>query len=74
MSHFNVDVGAHAFDTTPNALPAPSCFKCKETEVMATQAHDEAIAWACPACRTEGRVFSWQGSLPDLRVRPPACG
>jgi hypothetical protein len=47
MSHFNVDLGAHAFDTTPNALPAPSCFNCKETEVMATQAHDEATAWAC---------------------------
>jgi hypothetical protein len=26
----------------------------------------------CPMCRTEGRISNWQGSLWDLRDRPPA--
>ena len=59
MVQFHVDVVAHASDTTPNALPAARCIKCKETEVKATPAHDDVIVWACPACRTEGRVSNW---------------
>ncbi len=37
-------------------------------------APDDAIVWACPACRTEGRVSNREGSLWDLRDRPPARG
>ena len=74
MAQFHVDVVAHASDATANALPAPRCFKCKKTEVEATRAHDDAIVWACPACRTVGRVSNWQGSLWDLRDRPRARG
>jgi len=72
MAQFHVD--AHASDTKPNALPAQSCFKHEEIEVMATRAHDDAIVWACAACRTEGLVSNWQGNLWDLRDLPPARG
>ena len=74
MAQCHVDVVAHASDTTANALPAPRCFKCKKSAVEAARAPDDAIVWACPACRTEGRVSNWQGSLWDLRDRPRARG
>ncbi len=32
------------------------------------------MVWICPMCRTEGRISNWQGSLWDLRDRPPALG
>jgi hypothetical protein len=74
MAQFHVDVVAHASDATSNALPAPRCFKCKKGAVEAVRAHDDAIVWVCPRCRTEGRISNWQGSLWDLRDRPPAPG
>jgi hypothetical protein len=74
MAQFHVDVVAHASDATSNALPAPRCFKCKKGAVEAVRAHDDAIVWVCPRCRTEGRISNWQGSLWDLRDRPSAPG
>jgi ribosomal protein L37AE/L43A len=74
MAQFNVDVVAHASDPTGQALAAPRCFKCKKSTVQATHVHDDAIVWACPACRTEGRISNWKGSLWDLRDRPRALG
>lgn len=74
MAQFHVDVVAHASDTTSKALPAPRCFKCKKVAVEAVRAHDDAIVWVCPRCRTEGRISNWQGSLWDLRDRPSAPG
>ena len=64
LAQFHVDVVAHASDATSKALPA----------VEAVRAHDDAIAWVCPRCRTEGRISNWQGSLWDLRDRPSAPG
>ena len=72
MAEFHVNVVAHASDATANALPAPRCFKCKKSAVEAVRAQDEAIVWACPRYRIEGRISNWQGSLWDLRDRPPA--
>jgi len=67
MAQFHVNVVAHASDATSNALPAPKCFKCKKGAVEAVRAHDDAIVWVCPTCRTDGRISNWQGSLWDLR-------
>lgn len=74
MAQFLVDVVAHASDATSGALPAPRCFKCKKGVVEAVRAHDDAIVWTCPKCRTEGRISNWQSSLWDLRDRPPPPG
>jgi hypothetical protein len=79
LTHFLDKSGAigpvtHASDATSNALPAPRCFKCKKGAVEAVRAHDDAIVWVCPRCRTEGRISNWQGSLWDLRDRPSAPG
>ena len=63
MGQFHADVVAHA-------LPAPRRFKCKKSAVDAVGAHDGAMVWACPICRTEGRISNWQGGLWDLRDRP----
>jgi len=70
MAQFLVNVVAHASDATGNTLTAPTCFKCKKNVVEAVRAHDDAIVWACPACRTEGRISNWKGSLWDLSNRP----
>jgi hypothetical protein len=72
MAQFQVDVVAHASDATSTASPAPTCFKCKKGSVEAVRAHDDAIVWSYPRCRTEGRISNWQGSLWDLRDRPSA--
>lgn len=75
MAEFHADVVAHASDSTANTLPAPKCcFKCKKGVVDAVRARDDAIVWTCSVCRTEGRISNWQGSLWDLRDRPPARG
>jgi hypothetical protein len=74
MAQFLIDVVAHASDCTSTILPTPKCFKCKKAAVEAVVAHDDAISRFCPACRIEGRISNWQGSLWDLRVRPPASG
>ena len=74
MAQFVVDVVAHASDATSDAFAALRCFKCKKNAVGATRTPDDAIVWACPACRTEGRISNWQGSLWDLRDRPPNRG
>ena len=74
IARFHVDVVARGSYTTANALPAPRCFKCKKSAVEAARAHDDAIVWACPACRTEGRISNWRCSLWDLRDRPRARG
>ena len=74
MAQFHVEVVAHASDATPDAPAAPRCFKCKKGVVEAARAHDEAIVWVCPRCRTDGRISNWQGSLWDLRDRPSAPG
>jgi len=73
MAQFLVDVVTHTSDATGHALAAATCFKCKKIAVEATRAHDDAVVWACPACRTEGRISNWKGSLWDLRDRPQAC-
>jgi len=74
MAQFVVDVVAHASDSASDSLAAPRCFKCKKGAVEACRALDDAIVWVCPACRTEGRISNWQGSLCDLRDRPPNRG
>jgi len=70
MAQFLVNVVAHASDATGNTLAAPTCFKCKKYAVEAVRAHDDAIVWTCPACRTEGRISNWKGSLWDLSNHP----
>ena len=72
MAQFLVNVVTHASDAKGHALVAPTCFKCKKIAVEATRAHDDAVVWTCPACRTEGRISNWKGSLWDLRDRPNA--
>lgn len=74
MAQFHVDVVAHASDSTEHCLAAPRCFKCNKSTVNAKPAHDGAIVWICSTCRTEGRISNWQGSLWDLRKRPPSLG
>ena len=74
MAQFLVNVVSHASDATEGAFAAPSCFKCKKIAVEAARAQDDAIVWSCPACRTEGRISNWKGSLWDLRDRPQARG
>jgi hypothetical protein len=66
MAQFHVDAVAHASDSTSETLPAPKCCKCKKSVV-------EAVL-VCPKCRIEGPISNWQGSLWDLRNRPPASG
>lgn len=72
MAQFLVYVVTHASDATGDAQGAPTCFKCKKSEIEADRAQDDAIVWTCPACRTEGRISNWQGSLWDLRDRSQA--
>jgi hypothetical protein len=72
MAQFLVNVVTHASDTAEDALVAPFCFRCKKIAVEAVRAQDDAIVWTCPACRTEGRISNWKGSLWDLRDRPQA--
>ena len=55
-------------------LPAPRCFKCNKGVVETCLAQDTAVVWVCPKCRIEGRISNWQGSLSDLRNRPPTSG
>jgi|LakMenEpi03Aug12_release.lakeMendotaPanAssembly.Ray.scaffolds.fasta_scaffold924416_2 hypothetical protein len=74
MAQFHVDAVAHASDSTSETLPAPKCFKCKKSVVEVALAQDNAVVWACPKCRIEGRISNWQGSLWDLRSRPPTSG
>lgn len=71
MAQFHADVVAHASNPSGQAPAAPRCFKCKKSSVAARLAADAAIVWACPRCRTEGRISNWQGTLWDLRDRPP---
>jgi hypothetical protein len=70
MAQFHADVVAHASNSSGQAPAAPRCFKCKNSGVDAGLAADAAIVWACPRCRTEGRISNWQGTLWDLRDRP----
>lgn len=70
MAQFLVNVVAHASDAKGDNLAAPTCFKCKKNAVEAVRAHDDAIVWACPASRTEGRISNWKGSLWDLSNHP----
>ena len=72
MAQFLVNLVALATDATAQALAAPTCFKCKKSAVEAARAQDDAIVWTCPACRTEGQISNWRGSLWDLRDRPQA--
>jgi hypothetical protein len=74
MAQFHVDVVAHASGSTSETLPAPKCFKCKKGVVEAVLAQDNAVVWVCPKCHIEGRISNWQGSLWDLRNRPPTSG
>ena len=74
MAQFHVDAVAHASDSTSETLPAPKCFKCKKGVVEAVLAQDDAVVWVCPKCRIEGCISNWQGSLWDLRNRPPTSG
>jgi hypothetical protein len=74
MAQFLVDAVAHASDGSPETLPAPRCFKCKKGVVEAFLAQDNAVVWECPKCSIEGRISNWQGSLWDLRDRPPTLG
>jgi hypothetical protein len=67
MASFQAVVVAHASDPAGRP-PAPTCFKCK-APVEASIARDGAVFWACPACRAEGRISNWQGTLWDLRHR-----
>lgn len=73
MVQFNVDAVAHASDRTSTTLPAPKCFKCKKNVVEAVLTRDNAVVWVCPRRRIEGRISNWQGSLCDLRNRPPTA-
>jgi hypothetical protein len=72
MAQFHVDLVAHASNNTPPSLHAPKCFKCKKAAVNAGLAPDNAVVWACPSCRIEGRVSNWRGSLWDLSDHPSA--
>ena len=74
MAQFHVDAVAHASDSTSETLSAPKCFKCKKGVVEAVLAQDNAVVWVCHKCRIEGRISNWQGSLWDLRNRPPTSG
>ena len=71
MAQFHVDAVAHASDSTSETLLAPKWFKCKKGVVEAVLAQDNAVVWVCPRCRIDGRISNWQGSLWDLRNRPP---
>jgi hypothetical protein len=77
MANFVVAVVAHASDfDRPEESPGPRCFKCRvrdDRRVETGLTDDEAVAWSCPACGTQGRIGNWQGTFWDLSTgTPPA--
>lgn len=73
MAQFVLDVAAHATDGSGNPPAAPTCFKCRKSQVTAGRAADDAVVWKCPKCQAEGRISKWQGSRWDLTERPPSA-
>ncbi len=70
MADFITSVIAHASDfDRPGGTPGPACFKCRKRDnhrVDTFMSDDDAVAWYCPACHTEGRISNWQGTFWDL--------
>ncbi len=70
MADFLTAVVAHASDfNRPDDRPGPACFKCRKRDqrvVETGMAQDDVVVWRCLACRTEGRISNWQGTLWDL--------
>lgn len=82
MADFVTSVIAHASDIDRrDDAPGPLCFECRKRDdhhVVAGIAEDGAIAWACPACGTHGRISNWEGTFWNLgsyrpRVPTPAA-
>lgn len=70
MADFLTAVVAHAsnFEQADDAL-GPLCFRCRKRDRHAVKTgitEDDVVVWHCPACSTEGRISSWQGSFWDL--------
>jgi hypothetical protein len=76
MTVFVTSVIAHASDfDRPEDTPGPACFKCRKRDdrrVDTGITDDEAVAWQCPACGTEGRISNWQGTFWDFSRGMPS--
>ena len=69
MAEFHAGAIAFATDFDDTGVVAPACFKCKKGVVNPIIAPDDAIYWACPRCKAEGRISHWRGTLWDLSDR-----
>ena len=74
MAEFHASAIGYATDFDDTGLVAPTCFKCKKSPVEPIIAPDEAIYWACPRGKAEGRISHWRGTLWDLSERDEPHG
>jgi hypothetical protein len=76
MANFITSVIAHASDfDRPESTPGPVCFKCLKRDnhrVETGMTDDDAVAWYCPACRTEGFISNWQETFWDISHGMPS--
>ncbi len=68
LAEFCAGAIAYATDFDSVGVPAPTCFKCRKSEVEALIDEEDALLWWCPRCATEGRISHWQGTLWDLSL------
>ena len=76
MADFITATIAHASDfDRPDSTPGPMCFKCRKRDnhrVETGITDDDAVAWHCLACGTEGRISNWQETFWDLSHGMPS--
>ena len=76
MANFITSVIAHASDfDRPESTPGPVCFKCLKRDnhrVETGMTDDDAVAWYCPACHTEGLISNWQETFWDISHGMPS--
>ena len=68
LAEFCAGLIAYATDFDSLGVPAPTCFRCRKSEVAAVIDEEDAVLWWCPRCATEGRISHWQGTLWDLSL------
>jgi hypothetical protein len=64
MAEFLAHVVSHTTGSRQSA--APECFKCRKHEVKVVIGEDGYIRWSCGACKTNGSIGNWRGTLWDL--------
>ena len=65
-------VAAASLVEADDEAPTPPC-KCHRCKGMieAIIGPDDAIAWLCTSCGSEGQISHWRRSFWDLSVTPP---